>query len=407
MAALRNAVILCDYGDIVGGAEKVAIASALGLARRGVNVTYLAGCGPAAETFADSGVTVRTVFEQNPFDWMPKEKALANTVRSKPSEAAVRDVLGSLDPRSTVVHAHSFLAVLSSAAVGTALDLGFRTAMTCHDYGLSCPSQVQYDFRRKAICEVPGLGFRCLTRNCTQKTYVSKARLIARGTYLARVARLPQRLRWIVTISDLSERVLQPTFATGAHVTRIPNPIEVAKEARVPAERGAMLAYVGRLVEEKDPLLFAEAARRAKAPALFIVDGPLADRLRREYPECEVTGWLAPAEVKERLAAARALVLPSRWYENSPLVVFEALGQGLPVVVADTCAAREYVESGVTGSVFPSGDANALATTLAEYADDATVSARSRLAYDRYWSDPPTPERHVGRLLELYERMLA
>lgn len=407
MGALRNAVILCDYGDIVGGAEKVAIASALGLARRGVNVTYLAGCGPAAEVFEDSNVAFRPVFDRNPFEWMPKEKALANTVRSKPAEGVVREVLSSLDPRHTVVHAHSFLAVLSSAAVGTALDLGFPTAMTCHDYGLSCPSQVQYDFRRKAICEVPGLGLRCLTRNCTQKTYVSKARLIARGTYLARVARLPQRLRWYVTISELSERVLQPSFAPRAQVVRIPNPIEVARAPRVPAERGSQFAYVGRLVEEKDPLLFADSARRAKVAALFIGDGPLADRLRREYPEFEITGWLPPVEVGARLASARALVLPSRWYENSPLVVFEALGQGLPVVVADTCAAREYVENGVTGSVFPSGDAGALARTLEEYVDNATVSARSRLAYDRYWSDPPTPDRHVARLVDLYERMLA
>ena len=31
----------------------------------------------------------------------------------------------------------------------------------------------------------------------------------------------------------------------------------------------------------------------------------------------------------------------------------------------------------------------------------------SRAAYDRFWSDPPTPEAHTKRLLEIYEEMMA
>lgn len=51
------------------------------------------------------------------------------------------------------------------------------------------------------------------------------------------------------------------------------------------------------------------------------------------HPKCFPTGALSPAQVRELMKRSSGLLLPS-YYEGLPLVVLEALAQGVPVVAA-------------------------------------------------------------------------
>jgi len=58
------------------------------------------------------------------------------------------------------------------------------------------------------------------------------------------------------------------------------------------------------------------------------------------------------------------LVVPSTWWENSPLTVLEALAAGVPVVGSRTGGLPELIEDGRTGLLVTPGDAAALRTAL-------------------------------------------
>jgi glycosyltransferase involved in cell wall biosynthesis len=107
------------------------------------------------------------------------------------------------------------------------------------------------------------------------------------------------------------------------------------------------------------------------------------------------------------LRAARTLVFPSVWYEGQPLTVLEAKAMGTPVIVSDACAGREEVADKLTGLWFRSNDIDDLARALREAQDGSRIAAMSAAAHQAYWADPPTPEKHVARLLGLYRQMLA
>jgi glycosyltransferase involved in cell wall biosynthesis len=78
-----------------------------------------------------------------------------------------------------------------------------------------------------------------------------------------------------------------------------------------------------------------------------------------------VIGAAVPApEVPALLAGYDAIVVPSVWAENAPLVVLEARAAGCPVVASDLGGLVELVEHGVDGLRFPAGDADALADVL-------------------------------------------
>ncbi len=78
----------------------------------------------------------------------------------------------------------------------------------------------------------------------------------------------------------------------------------------------------------------------------------------------------------------------------------------MPVIVPDHTAPVEFMDPGTTGLTFRAGDASDLAAKMREMLDDERVSRMGRAAYDRVWGDPPTMERHLGRLLPIYEGAL-
>jgi glycosyltransferase involved in cell wall biosynthesis len=54
------------------------------------------------------------------------------------------------------------------------------------------------------------------------------------------------------------------------------------------------------------------------------------------------------------------LVIPSRWYENSPLVLLNALATHTPVLVSNVSGMTEFVQEGINGRVFERGSVDDL-----------------------------------------------
>lgn len=186
------------------------------------------------------------------------------------------------------------------------------------------------------------------------------------------------------------------------------------KRLSLPATR-PVVAFAGRLVPIKDPLLFVSAARRIAAAvpeALFVVagDGPLRRPAESAAAAAapgrfRFVGFLGDA-AGDLLAAADLVVLSSR-HEGLPAVLVEAMACGAAVVATRVGGVPGLVEDGVTGRLVPAGDAEALAAAaiglLRDGAFRASIGAAAREAIrERRFS----PERMARELSLLYERLL-
>src|SRR5205807_6394305 len=96
------------------------------------------------------------------------------------------------------------------------------------------------------------------------------------------------------------------------------------------------------------------------------------------------------------------VVLPSRWYENQPMVVLEAFARGVPVVGTDVGGTPELVRHGTDGLLVPPDDAAALAAALTTLLDDpARARAMGKAARARAVTDF-APDIHLPRLHDAY-----
>lgn len=86
-------------------------------------------------------------------------------------------------------------------------------------------------------------------------------------------------------------------------------------------------------------------------------------------------GTFPSERMAEILAGLDVLVIPSRWYENSPLVLLNALATHTPVIVSDVEGMTEFVEEGVNGLSFRRGSAASLRQILQRFIDNPGLAA--------------------------------
>jgi glycosyltransferase involved in cell wall biosynthesis len=158
-----------------------------------------------------------------------------------------------------------------------------------------------------------------------------------------------------------------------------------------------LLLFCGRLRETPSTdldvalLALAELVAQSRSYSLAVVgDGPNAGGLRELAKSLGIEAyvkWLGSHYEEERLApwflCAQCFVYPG----SIGLSLIQALGYGLPVITHDN--RREHnpeiaaLEEGVTGLMFPRGDAHALAACVSRICNDDTLRARMSRAARR------------------------
>jgi glycosyltransferase involved in cell wall biosynthesis len=113
-------------------------------------------------------------------------------------------------------------------------------------------------------------------------------------------------------------------------------------------------------------------------------------------------GHIAAEEALDLVAGARALVVPSRWYELFPRTVAEAYSLGVPVIASRLGSLAEVVRDGRTGLLFEPGDERSLAAALVRLADDPELAERLGRRGRRFWERLLSPESTTDALLGLY-----
>ncbi len=314
--------------------------------------------------------------------------------------------------RANVMHVHNTLPLLSPAVHVAARRLGIASVQTLHNYRLSCPAATF--FRDGAPCEDcrgklvtwPAVLHSCYRGSATASAAVTAMLAVhrARRTWTRDVT------AFIALTAFAKDRLLSAGLPAGRVVVK-PNFLGI--DPGPPTTGGDGYLYVGRLSPEKgiDTLLEAwrelSSAMTPQFTATLRVGGvgPLEAQVHAAAlgsPSIVPLGRLDQGQVFKELQAARALIVPSLWYEGCPLVVIEAFAAGRPVIASNLGSLKEMVTDRVTGLLFDPGDMHALATAVrwAEEhpAEMARMGEAARAEYLRRY----TPDVNYRQLAAIY-----
>jgi glycosyltransferase involved in cell wall biosynthesis len=385
-------LLVNDYAEPFGGAERHV--SEL--------QTLLAGRGHETELLAGGGASPLTLLTRwfSPWAYRRTRRAIAEF-------------------RPDVLHLHGCSRVLSPSPAIAAKRAAVPVIMTVHDAHLVCPKTWMI-YADGEPCQL-GFGRKCLTSNCVtwRRGYRNAPYHFVKWGKVA-------FHRWLLTRSV--ERFISPSAWLADWLARSLAPGRVSHVPQfAPApprhvgegsERNLRLLYVGRLSSEKgvDTLLRALPLVLQSFPDLGLdvlgsgsEEGALRG-LARDLglgDRVSFQGAVAPSQLEGYYRTALAVVIPSRWMENAPLVAYEAMGYGVPIIASARGGLVEVVESERNGLLFRADVHADLAEAILRLSRDEELRERlgsgaRRLAEERY-----SGEAHLRQLEETYRAAAA
>jgi len=190
-----------------------------------------------------------------------------------------------------------------------------------------------------------------------------------------------------------------------------PTSIPVRDYSRVSA--GLTLGYTGQIKPHKGIDLLVDAAidllnqgyqltlnlwgdsegKKAYAEAL--------QEKTKPYPSIRWRGKYGQDQLPDVLAELDALVVPSRWYENSPSVILEAHTYGMPVITTNLGGMKELVQHEVNGLLFEVNDSKDLQSQIKRMLDDPALLARLAAGIPAM----PTVDDELGSIFKYYQQL--
>jgi glycosyltransferase involved in cell wall biosynthesis len=176
------------------------------------------------------------------------------------------------------------------------------------------------------------------------------------------------------------ERVVESAFGVD-----LPT-IAPTREGRRPADGQLRVGFIGTLGPHKGAhVLLSAFALLPRGACSLRIHGNPADfpdyvqelsALAAGLEDIVFAGTFPNHAIFDVMADLDVLVVPSLWYENTPLVVYSAQAAGTIVVASDHPGIAAVVRHEVDGLLFPSGDSAALAQQLRRLAADRKLLAR-------------------------------
>ncbi len=407
------------------GVEVYALRQARALQSLGHEVQVLAAvhdlaAAPASRRRREhDGIPVHEIVSTHP------RGTLAATYDDPAIAVALRGLLRELRPEG--VHIHHLLN-LSAELIPAARQTGTRLALTLHDHWLTCPRDGLRLRADLVLCEHVDhrVCAACLRDSPylappLQRGLASAVRRAGLGARLHQVHASAPRLaeallRWLRRLSrERPENLVAGMDRRAVRLREVVGQVDVvlaptrfvaerAREAGVPEAKlrvsryGAVvektrprpagsrrrIGYIGTLAPHKGVDVLVAAFRRLSDPGLRLdvhgsrsVSPSYADALSALAagdPRIRFHGGFEEGRQGAVLAGLDLVVVPSIWWENSPLTVLEALAAGVPVVASRIGGLPELLDDGVTGLLVPPRDVAALEQALADAASGAKLA---------------------------------
>lgn len=300
---------------------------------------------------------------------------------------------------------------------------GLPRVATLHDYWYFCANS-QLIRPDRSVCAGPSPGCRNCVDCATARADLNILRTLRPITALPLAYRnhtlgdAVQHLdRMIAPSAFLREQYVQQGFdgsrivvmENGLDTTRVDNSVRTGGRAPL-ADRPVRFGFLGTLAWQKGVHVLVEAFQNVPSSAATLdiygsatafPDYAAELRSANRNPAVRIHPPVAQDAVGRILGEFDVLIVPSLWYENSPLVIQEAYAAGVPVIASRLGALEEKVQEGVSGWHFAPGDAADLARVITGVLAEPEQITRLVATLPT----PPTMEEQARELVALYRSL--
>lgn len=332
---------------------------------------------------------------------MPRLSLLADTFWSTRTTHDLESFIGARRP--DVIHVHNTFPLISPSIYWVADRHHIPVVQTLHNFRLLCP-QAMF-LREEKVCEscLGRIPWRGVVRKCYRESLGQTAVLAGMVTTHRMLHTWRDKVTRYIALNEFCRRKFIEGGLPAERILIKPNFVDFPRP-KDGARHGFL--FVGRLSKEKGVDVLKRAVAELDAPALRVAGSGPEEALLSGVDGVVPLGALPVDLVRQEMAAASALILPSIWYENFPRTLVEAFGCGLPVIASRIGALADLVEDGVTGILFNPGDHLDLARRLEWAMAHPEELARMGNNARRHYEENFTADRNFAQLMAIYDQAI-
>ncbi len=389
------------------------------LAKRHQVFIFCSEDGPASERYLMkedniSGLSVCRITYDRP-------QGFIETFKNDVIEERFEQYLDRIQP--DIIH-FQHLFRLSASLISVAKMRGIPSLLTLADYWFICP-QIQMLKPNLELCPGPEGGISCLTcgsavpfiyyvsdsfsflpkpsRQMIQKLLhwakkgIPNIKSLLKSSYPEATGSLTYfRLQYLLGVLNMANLVIAPSrflrekfLAAGVNQEKIIhsdygfNQLPF-KNFTPKSSDHLRFGFIGTITENKGVHLLIEAFNKLndERGELRIYGSPEVDpkyfsRIERlvKSPRIKFLGGFANEDIAKILSEVDMIVVPSIWWENSPLTIHEAFMAKIPVITSNIGGMAELVQDGVNGYLFKVGDSENLRDKIKSMIDKPELIA--------------------------------
>lgn len=335
-------------------------------------------------------------------------RAAKNIIYSTEAKQKLEQLIQETKP--DIAHLHIFQHQLSPSILDVLKKYNIPTVYTAHDLKMLCLNYVM--MTHGTLCEKckGGHYMNCLRQKCVKNSTLKSSINVVEG-YLHKWRKSYDAIDVIITPSLFYKNKFLEFGIEKERVYHIPNFLDRAcpKVDAMPKKEQYFL-YFGRLSQEKGVLTLIKAVENTENLLYIVGTGPCREEIEAYLKDHAMTnvkllGFKSGKELTDIVGNARAVILPSEWYENGPYSAIESLQLGRPIIGSELGGIPELIDG--NGMVFHHGNVEELREILLQFPTPETEQYQEYCRRSReIFTENYMAEEHYKRLLPLYEKAM-
>lgn len=306
--------------------------------------------------------------------------------------------------RYDVVHMAHLLRLGSAGRV--AASAGLPVILTLTDFWLMCPRGIAITPGGE-LCQSSEAGAKCI-KNCFGVAY--KDKIVSR---CAAIDELIKSAGCMITATNFLKQILERNYPQirlklirfgEDYINVMPNTRTYSNGSDI------TLGFLSTLQPHKGAHVLLRAFKLANKNNLnlkiyghYFCEMDYYKKLSDEYNEkVEFCGEYKYEDMPGILNTVDIVVVPSLWWENSPLVILTALAHNVPVIVSNLGGLTEIIKDGENGFSFEAGNAESLRKVLEKISEDPGIlnDIKDKIRH------PPRIEEEAFEYEKIYVQLL-
>lgn len=259
-----------------------------------------------------------------------------------------------------IVHVHNTFPLISPSVYSAANDCGIKVVQTIHNFRLLCPAATFTC--NGGICEKclsGGLKF-SVKNKCYRNSRVHTF-IVALMLKINRIIGSYNKVSKYIALTQFSKQKLEILIPKDRIAIK-PNFMDRKTEETIMINDRKYFMFLGRVDNLKGIDILLDSWKNIKEEKLIIVgSGPEENRVKNyiydnKIQNIDFLGYMNKEEAIDILSRAKALIIPSQWYEGLPMTLVESFSMNIPVIASKLGNLENLVNDGVNGLLFEFND---------------------------------------------------